>query len=209
MARVRRFVVYACSFGLNGSMQPFTPFNKEDLSWPQIVATHYNFHLNNRSRPGTNIDTQFQTILSDFQLNNIKPDDFILVQWTHTDRYFSEKTGTVFPTTEGKEVEWLFTEIYNKQYAINKLIGYMTTLDSLGINVYHSFADGYNHIKDNTSPVLHKILNNFKYVGFNDIGYFWHLAEIDQSFLHQCCHPNDNGHKFIAEKYIENIKTYV
>ena len=59
MARVRRFVVYACSFGLNGSMTPYVKFNKHNFCWPHAVAEHYNLHLSNRSRPGTNIDTQF------------------------------------------------------------------------------------------------------------------------------------------------------
>ena len=53
MPRVRRFVVYACSFGLNGSMKPYVEFNNQDFCWPHAVAEHYKLHLSNRSRPGT------------------------------------------------------------------------------------------------------------------------------------------------------------
>ena len=208
MARVRRFVVYACSFGLNGSMTPYVKFNKHNFCWPHAVAEHYNLHLSNRSRPGTNIDTQFQDILNDVQESNIRSNDIVLVQWTHTDRYFSEKDGTIFPTSKGKNVEWLFTDIYNEQQAANKLVGDMTALDVLGINVYHSFADGYNHIKDNINSSLHKTFKNFKYVGFNDVGLFWHFDKKDK-LVHDCCHPNDKGHKFIADQYIKSIKPYV
>jgi hypothetical protein len=55
MPRVRRFVVYACSFGLNGSMKPYVEFNNQNFCWPHAVAEHYKLHLSNRSRPGTKI----------------------------------------------------------------------------------------------------------------------------------------------------------
>ena len=211
MPRVRRFVVYACSFGLNGSMKPYVEFNNQNFCWPHAVAEHYKLHLSNRSRPGTNIDMQFQDILNDVQKRNIRPDDVVLVQWTHVDRYFSEKSGTLFPTSKGKHVEWLFTDIYNEQFATNKLISYMTALDALGINVCYSFADGYKQIKDNMNSSLHKTFKSFKYVGFNDIGLFWHISadKTDDVLTHDCCHPNDKGHKFIADRYIKSIKPYV
>ena len=221
--KYNRITAYACSFGLHGAIEPDIPFVHEN-SWIDMLGKHYGIPVDNRSLPGTNPDIQFRKILDHIRDGVIQPTDFVLIQWTFVERTYSEKYNTIMPAyhddgpldkKDRAGVEWFYHHIYDDEYYMNKLLSYVHTIDALLPNVHHSFASGLKRVIRTGHITLKNKLKETKYIGVNDINFIFMLRELGHSegntyrYIYPCGHPRVNGHRVIADRYIETTHNYL
>lgn len=207
MTNYNRLIVYACSFGWSGAVNPYIPWYL-DNSFPDLLSRKLNLQLDNRSMPGTNPESQFHSILYDIEQNKILETDFVIIQWTHVDRIFSDRWGSLMPHIDDQNIRWYYEHVYNISYSVNKLLSYINTLETILPNLHHNFADGIKYIRDHGSSVLVNKLENIKYIGFSEksiVHHLWDIAGDNKKFNYPCCHPTKEGHDLIASLYHQEI----
>lgn len=208
-----RFICYACSFGKNGHVLPNEKWFNEG-GFPDLISKHYGIELVNESRPGTNADFQFQQVLSDLQSGKLTSNDLIMVQWTFSNRYNDDsRPGCSFmPHVDIPELAWTYTNIYNEKMATDKIMSYTLAVNSLlPGNVVFGFAQGIDHFKNvGNQNLYNKMIKETKIVAYNYIDLVTDArVHTDYNVIHQCFHPNDDGHRYIAQKYIDGLDDFI
>lgn len=206
--KYERVVLYACSFGMNGAVNPQIQWNTNG-SFGDIISSHYKLPFVNRSVPGTNNDIMYYRILDDITAGKITNSDMVIVQWTFINRVHKlDMTSLMsYHIDTDNYAEWYYSTLYDHSMRTTDLATRCIVLSALQPNTYFGFAEGTKYLEMATSPVVYKKLRQeCNIVAFNDDTIPNYIAQhAPPHHLHPCLHPTSIGHEFIATHYIDNI----
>lgn len=112
------------------------------LTWPALLAKHYNYEYLSRALPGIGNLQILESILKEIPISN--SNDLFVIQWTWIDRFDYENINrtdrdnfwnTILPQEQKKVADWYFKHIHS-QYRdkLTTLIYIKTALDALQQN---------------------------------------------------------------------------
>lgn len=208
----KRFVLYACSFGLNGSLMPPNPWSNVD-SFGYLMAEHYGLKFVNRSYSGYNNDDMFWDICNHLASGEIQDDDLVVVQWSFTNRVHRNYEGSLMSVhaKDDKYAEWFYMHLYDHGRRITDVAVRSITLAGLIDNIVFGFAEGLTSVDTGVQTKIHRTLyEKCNLIAYNketlpnDI-----ILELGKDELHKCMHPTDVGHRYIADRYIKEMQILI
>lgn len=190
--------VYACSYGLLGTTQgPFANQWNPSAGWCRTLAETMNMTLVNRSLAGTNNDQLIALYTQDIGI--FKPDDIVIVQWTHLHRASRVHTPyTIFPNDTDPVTHTYYEYIYDELHALAKVVTATYWISSITPcrTVFTTIDDEQRwSATDLRSYATIERLSNW---------YSTPCAVLTPNTKFACSHPNQQGHALIA-RYYENI----
>lgn len=209
----KRLVVYGCSHGLNGPVNGDQPM-KSRGSWGYLIAKHYDIPFINCSVTGTSPDWQIDTIIHDHLYGSylrssdkpipVEDGDCIIIQWSHVDRVVGDKEkyhhmmGTI---PLDKVHKSYYKHIYSDYWASAKVLSYAHAVqNTVKLRTLHAFTDGAEFFA-NQFPWNH-LLSGIDHVG----PYMGNIVNYIAPHHHKCFHANEQGHRKIADGYIQNLE---
>lgn len=203
----KRIRIYACSYGKFGRTD-IQPQNWTDVnSFGYMISEDLSLELINRSKPGASFYHLFLRINNDLTNDKIQNTDLILIQVPTIFRKYIDDEFSIKPhyidTDNVSKV--YFENIFNQEEETNKTISLILTLKSiLGNNLFYNFVDGYEHFSRCSSPILFKLIKDDKH--FLSINWEIFGEMFTKNMKFPCNHPNLEGHKHLANLYLELLK---
>ena len=206
-----KLIVSGCSFG--------TPMNLLDsnLSWPSLLKKQLDCNLVNYSKAAMGNEHIFNTIFDHFILYpEDKQNSLVICSLTFVNRieFFDCREKKVFTTSTNNELNKEFTNnfllnYYDSNYYYKKFLRNLLLLqnyfESNKINYlfFNAIPPTYNEkiLKDDFIKNILENINYKKYPWF----FKKTINDIISSNPLPCGHPNEKGHKLIAEILYKKI----
>lgn len=202
-----KLFVYACSFGKYGTvLGPNAHIWTDEKSFGHFISKEKKLELVNYSEPGASNQLIFKRYLD--TVDEIKENDITIVQWSHICRYTSMDNLTIMAhsvNSPDKELAKLANSYY--KYFYDELLNFSQIV---GLSRY---------IKENTRGKIYiscvedpQVLLNVNkrlyetsgFVAFDGKGIHGYLSSFKNSKVYyECAHPEELGHKYIAESYLK------
>lgn len=203
--RYKRLVLYACSFGKSGAVDPPGSWNDIDC-FGHLIAKHYGLEFENRSIPGWNNDGIFWNALNDISCNDISDSDLLMIQWTYVGRARHDDKLSVMPheIDNDEHVKWYYTHMYHYEMRATDVAIRSLALANLKPDIVFGFAEGLNSVNTGIQTNIRKrLLSETNFIAFNSKPL---PHDIPLDMIYPCFHFKPHGHQYIAEKYLEKLE---
>lgn len=217
-----KLFVYGCSFTWFGSshIEEAEKYHLrahqwvKERSWPKLLADNLGLELIHYGHPGASNDQIYNTITSTFE--EISKDDLVIVSWTHPFRVPIKGGHTMMPTmdisvnSEFEDLLKYYTKyLYDENLSLRKLVSL-----SKGISDCFPCKSFYSISSNATTELLedkfnYNILNSdlFLVSPSTNNSPLYDITQIRDTERHfSCCHPNEAGHKHIADTFFNILK---
>ena len=198
------------------------------LTWPEILSNKLNLGLKNYGRGGGGNNLIFQTLCNN--INEIKKDDVVIIQWTYAHRYMWVDTkkndwthfgagplngDTTISDTTHEEI------IFNRTHSlyVNQIYEWMKLIDvlskSIGFEVYYWSGDRHILYPLDESEKKNKkyLLGYLKIPPYETI--FLEIFKLggktikeETNNLVNDLHFGESAHKIMGELFYNHIKNY-
>ena len=201
---------YGCSYGKFGTSEDNIWVDENSAS--QYLAKRLDLQLVNRSVPGTCNYALFREVTLDLEKGNIKPDDLVIVQWSHIDRAFSNLGYTIMPWSADTNpiVRDYYKNFHDDHQSFSLMVGWNEYLKSRLKNSYFfSFSDFIRDLQNSSNYLYNEFVSDDRVILFDGVGikeYLFKLGDPKQtSVFFKCGHPSKIGHEFLGETYYKGI----
>jgi hypothetical protein len=204
-----KLYLYACSFGKFGTPKgPNAHIWNDEHSFGDVLSRKLNLTLVNRSWPGGANHHIFLRIMRDVFSNNIKEQDFVIVQYSFIDRaWCNDLSKTVMPYH--KEFEDYYKLYYSDKMSLLNLVSFNEYLKTkIKCKFVYSFVDKSETLKNTTVHLYNDFINDHRFFSINGEGPITYLSSLNDKklFFPLDIHPSADGHKIIADLYYDFIR---